>query len=54
MKQADDELVTAVTGGNASAYVEAGRMPARDLLVLCVAYLRRVAQEIKASRRHGK
>jgi hypothetical protein len=54
MIKADDELVTAVSGGSATDYDKAGRMPARDLLNLCVAYLRRVASEIKASKRHGK
>jgi len=54
MIEADDQLLTAVVGGDAAAYAAAERMASRDLLSLCVAYLRRVSAEIKASKRHGR
>lgn len=54
MRQADDELVTAVADGDAVGYDAMNRLPARDVLNLCVAYLRRRAAEIKAAKGHGR
>jgi hypothetical protein len=54
MIEADDQLITAVVGGDAGAYAAADKMPARDVLNLCVAYLRKVNAQIQSSKRHGR